>query len=195
MPVLKNPKHEAFVANLLKGMTQGPAYIAAGYRAEGHAAEACANKLLKNAEVAARLAELQAAVTEKAVERTAITKERVLDELGKLGFSNMLDYVSPRDDGLVHIDLSALTRDQAAAIQEVTIDQYEEGEGDEAKTVNKVKFKLSDKRAALVEIGKHLGMFKDKLEITGKDGGAIKTEDVGARELARRLAMTLARGA
>lgn len=32
-------------------------------------------------------------------------------------------------------------------------------------------------------------------ELTGKDGGPLQTEDVGARELARRLAFIIAKGA
>jgi phage terminase small subunit len=32
---------------------------------------------------------------------------------------------------------------------------------------------LSDKRAALVDIGKHLGMFKEKVEMTGAEGGPL----------------------
>jgi phage terminase small subunit len=36
--------------------------------------------------------------------------------------------------------------------------------------------KMHDKAAALVNVGKHLGMFKDRVEHTGADGGPIKTE-------------------
>ena len=46
-------------------------------------------------------------------------------------------------------DLSTLTREQAAAVREVSVDD------------RKVRFKLYDKRAALVDLGKHLGAFKE----------------------------------
>jgi phage terminase small subunit len=36
--------------------------------------------------------------------------------------------------------------------------------------------RLWDKRAALVDLGKHLGMFKERVELTGKDGNAIEIE-------------------
>jgi phage terminase small subunit len=39
--------------------------------------------------------------------------------------------------------------------------------------VRRVKFKLCDKRAALVDLGKHLGMFKDKIERSGRGGGPV----------------------
>lgn len=50
------------------------------------------------------------------------------------------------------------------------------------------------KRAALVDLGKHLGMFKDRVEHTGKDGGPI---EVAASPLdqARRVAFLLAKAA
>ena len=88
----------------------------------------------------------------------------ILHELAKIGFSNMLDYVSITNGGDLITDFSALTKDQAAAISEVTIETYTEGRGEDAEEVKRVKFKLSDKRAALVDMGRHLGMFKDKIE-------------------------------
>ena len=74
------------------------------------------------------------------------------------------------------VDLSTLTRDQAAAIQEVTVEDYKDGRGENARDVRRVKVKLSDKRAALVDMGRHLGMFKELHERSGKDGGPIKVE-------------------
>lgn len=44
---------------------------------------------------------------------------------------------------------------------------YVEGRGGNAREVKRVKFKLADKRAALVDIGRHLGMFKDRLDLSG----------------------------
>ena len=75
------------------------------------------------------------------------------------------------------VDLSTLTRDQAAAIQEVTIEDYRDGRGADARDVRRVKVKLLDKRAALAEMGKHLGMFKELHEHSGKNGGPIKLRD------------------
>lgn len=44
-------------------------------------------------------------------------------------------------------------------------------------------------------IGKHLGMFKEVHEHTGKDGGPIQTEDLTETEIARRIAFTLTKAA
>ena len=38
-------------------------------------------------------------------------------------------------------------------------------------------------------------MFKDKVELTGKDGGPIQTEELSQTEIARRIAFTLASAA
>jgi hypothetical protein len=47
-----------------------------------------------------------------------------------------------------------------------------------------VKFKLSDKRAALVDIGKHLGMFKDK-DDDGKDAPTVVQVVVNGIDMSR----------
>jgi phage terminase large subunit-like protein len=73
---------------------------------------------------------IEAKATERAIERLAVTKENVLAELAKLGFANMLDYVQPTAEGDVVVDLSALDRDKAAAVQEVVVDTYQEGRGE-----------------------------------------------------------------
>ena len=107
---------------------------------------------------------------EKRSKRTEITAEAVLAELGKIGFANMLDYVRIGSDGDPFIDLSELTREQAAAISEATVEDFTDGRGEDSRNVRKVKIKLSDKKSALETIGKHLGMFVDisKVEVTQK---------------------------
>jgi hypothetical protein len=70
MPPLDNIKWERFCQNIVRGVnengqkvTQGTAYITAGYNAkdagkEGGSAEACASKLLKRSKIENRIAEL-----------------------------------------------------------------------------------------------------------------------------------------
>ena len=59
MEILQNARHERFAQNKAKGMSIGPAYTAAGYKATGHSAEVSGARLLKNVEVRNRIAELQ----------------------------------------------------------------------------------------------------------------------------------------
>lgn len=140
------------------------AAIEAGY-AEKHARVA-ASRLLTKDNVKKLIDEL---IAERA-KRLDVTADKVLQELSRLAFSNMLDYVKPQPDGSAYIDLSKLTREQAAAIQELIIDEYTDGSGEEARPVKRVRFKLSDKRASLELLGKHLKLFTDKVEHSGQIG-------------------------
>jgi hypothetical protein len=54
--------------------------------------------------------------------------EKVLRELSLIGFANMQDYITIDGDGCARIDLWQLSRDQAAAIQEITVEDTE-GDG------------------------------------------------------------------
>lgn len=164
-----NPKQERFVAEYLIDLNATQAAIRAGYSAKSAAEQA--SRLLINVKVAKAVEAAQAARSA----RTEITQDRVLKELAKLGFANMQDYMSVTQEGEPFADLSKLTRDQAAAITEFTVEDFTEGRGDDARDVRRVKFKLADKRAALVDIGKHLGMFKDKVELSGAGGGPVET--------------------
>ncbi len=77
MAVLRNARHERFAQNKAKGMSIGPAYTAAGYKATGHSAEVSGARLLKNVEVQARIAELQ----NRAAEKTGYTIVKATEEL------------------------------------------------------------------------------------------------------------------
>ncbi len=141
------------------------AAINAGYSPK--TAQEQSSRLLSNAIVSAEIEKRCA----RRRERSEITAERVIGELAKLSFANMQDYITVTEEGEAFVDLSELDRDRAAAIQEITVDHYTEGRGDEKKYVKKTKFRLSDKRAALELLGKHLGVFeptdvrkKDRLE-------------------------------
>ncbi len=124
------------------------------------------SRLLKDVEVQARIAQL---VAEKA-QKLDISAEKVLGELAKMGFANMLDYMRVDEDGEFVVDFSKLTREQAAAIQEYTVDATG-GTGDgERKVVMRTRFKLADKARSLELLGQHLKLFTEKIEVTGLEG-------------------------
>lgn len=155
-------KQQRFVEEYLIDLNATQAATRAGYSAK--TAEQQGHRLLRNARVQAEIAVGQ----EKLSERAGITQERVLAELGLIGFSNMSDYMRTGPDGDPYLDFSQLTREQAAALVEVTVEDFKDGRGEDARDVRRVKFKLADKRAALVDIGRHLGMFKDRVEHSGE---------------------------
>lgn len=79
MAILKNSRWEYFAHQVGKGAKPVDAYIAAGYSKGG--ADQAASKLLKNAEIKARIAEIQATVVAMAVEKTSVDKAWVMNEL------------------------------------------------------------------------------------------------------------------
>jgi phage terminase small subunit len=163
MKVLSNAKHEAVARALIADPKSvgWRAYKSVYPKCSRHAAETGYTRLSKNAAFAARLDELQAAAAEGAV----ATWREVLEELTRIGLANMADYVG-KDD--IPLSVQKLTRDQAAAIQEYTVEQYVEGNGDNAKTVKRIKIKLANKRDALVDLGRHHKLFTDKHELNAK---------------------------
>lgn len=168
-------KQRRFAEEYIVDLNASQAAIRAGYSEK--TAGQIGSRLLKNVEVQEAVKKAK----EKRAKRLEITQDRVLTEMAKLAFSNMLDYVSIVSDGAAVVDLSALTEDQAAAIKEITVEEYKEGGGDDARDVKRVKLKLADKKPALESLGHHLGMFKRKVELTGENGGPIQHEDVTGR--------------
>jgi Terminase small subunit len=90
MPVLPNPRHEAFAQAIFSGIvgakggahSQAEAYRRAGYHVtSGNSARACASRLLTFANgIAERVRELQ----EEAAERAAETADKCVQELNQL---------------------------------------------------------------------------------------------------------------
>lgn len=182
------PKQARFVDEYLIDLNATQAAIRAGYSAK--TAEQQGPRLLGNVGVAEAIAKRQARVAAK----LEITQERVIEELAKVGFANMADYMKSGPDGDPYLDFSQLTRDQAAALSEVTVEDFKDGRGEDARDVRRVKFKLADKLSALEKIGKHLGLFKDRVELSGPNGGPVQIDDVSADEAKRKLAALIATG-
>ena len=166
MPALKDARKEAFALAVARGMTQQDAYdkIWRGERRKGSTAVA-ASKQARLPAVANRIAEIQ----QQIVVKTDISAQRVLEELAKIGFASYGDFLKIDEFGRSTVDVKSLTKDQLAAISEMEIVTKDDGS-------QRIKVKLHDKRAALMDIGKHLGMFRDKVEISGPDGGAIQVK-------------------
>jgi len=96
--------------------------------------------------------------------RYELSAERIVQELCNFAFSNIQDYVRIDSKGGLHVDLSDITRDQAAAIQEITTEKYPENRKKlwNARNVKSVRFKLSGKVRSLELLIKYLKMFGGK---------------------------------
>ena len=178
MPALKNARRERFCQEISNGKPLEVAHGLAGYVADRRNA---ANLRNRN-DIARRITELlekreaiDTAVTAKAMEKLAITKEAILSELAKIAFANMQDYMKVGPDGAPTLNFKDLTRDQAAALVEITVEEFRDGRTD-AREVRRVKFKLGDKKGALVDLGKHFGMFIERHEI-GEPGEFARMSD------------------
>jgi phage terminase small subunit len=167
MPILRNARHEAFAQALVSGKSLGDANVLAGYK-NGNRKAAWITR--QNPKIAARILELteeklagEKLGRERAQVKFDVSAETVIGELARIGFANMQDYLTVGPDGEPRFNYAGITRDQAAALQEMVIEEFMDGRGDAARRVRRIKFKLADKRAALVDLGKHLGIFADPI--------------------------------
>lgn len=142
------PKQERFCEEYLIDLNATQAAIRAGYSANTAREQGAQN--LSKLNIQEKIAELKA----ERSKRTEITQDRVVKELAAMAFANVTDYARV-EGGLVFITPTAeLTPTQQAAI--VGIKQTQAG----------IEIKLSKDRA-LEMLGRHLGMFNDKLELSG----------------------------
>lgn len=121
-------------------------------------------------------------------ERFSISRERIQHELATVGFANILDYVEiDEETGETRTKmLNELTRDQAAAIQEYSLMPVEklDPETGETKVVKVLsKIKLFDKRSALVDLGKTIGMFNEKMQLSIAPGTDEERAEVPLNQL------------
>jgi hypothetical protein len=110
--------------------------------------------------VRARVDELIATAAEKA----GVNIERVINELARIGSADIRQVVDWGPGSVTVKDSASIGDDAAAAVAEV------------GKTAHGIKVKLHDKVGALEKLGRHLGMFKDRVEVGGEGGGPIKVD-------------------
>jgi len=112
-------------------------------------AAAAGARLLRNVKVSAYIQER----TEERQERTEVTQDRVVRELAAIAFARATDYAEV-EVGCVRIkNTDELTDEQVRAIAGI-----KEG-------ANGIEIKLNDKEKALELLGRHLGMWNDKVDI------------------------------
>jgi phage terminase small subunit len=161
MAPLTNPRHEAFAQGVAKGLSADEAYQAAGYKPN----RGNAIRLKANESIAARIE----AIVKAGAARAEIDIARTLKEMVRLGTSDIRRLFD--GNGALR-PLHDLDDDTAAAIASVeVITKRLPGIGDDPPEIEYVhKIKMWDKNSALEKIGKHLGMFIDRLDHTSSDG-------------------------
>lgn len=109
--------------------------------------------------------------------RTEITADRVVEELARVAFFDLRRVFRP--NGTL-IPVAELPEDVSAALVSVDLATVAKGEG---AVEHIAKIKTADKLRALEALARHLGMFRDRVEVSGPEGGPIQTTrsfDIGS---------------
>lgn len=143
-------KQKLFCEEYLIDLNATQAAIRAGYSPDTAKAIGCEN--LTKPDIRTRI---DRAMAERS-KRTGVNADRVIQELAKIAFVNATEVIDPKT---ATVKEDALPED-TAAIQSVKVKTFGE-DGLERE------IKMADKLRALEMLGRHLGMFKDKLELSG----------------------------
>ena len=143
-------KQKRFIEEYLIDLNATQAAIRAGYSPD--TAQQTGSENLSKPVIRAQI---DRAIAERS-KRTGVNAERVVQELAKIAFVNAAEVIDPKT---ATVKEDALPED-TAAIQSVKVKTFGE-DGLERE------IKMADKLKALELLGKHLGMFKDRIELSG----------------------------
>ena len=161
-------KQVRFVDEYLVDFNATQAAIRAGYKAK--TAHVIGAENLRKPKIAEEIARRQKDLQR----RTEVTQERVVKELARIAFANIADYI--------HVETQTRTKDDGTEVtyQTVMFNETQELSADQRaalavvkQSVNGFELKLHDKIKALELLGRHIGMFNDKLSLSGTDGGPL----------------------
>lgn len=160
----REPRIEVFVRHYLVDMNAARAARAAGYAAEW--SKTRAKELLQDPDVQALLEERRA----RMLELLDIKLEDVLRELSRLAFSNIGHVATWDGRTVVALDQGDIPEDALPAIKEIV--RLPDGS---------MRIKMHDKTAALLALGKHLGL-KDtsRLDHAVADGAPLAVRLIAA---------------
>ena len=168
-------KRKRFVEEYLIDLNATQAAIRAGYSPKTAMTTAYLTK--QEPEVAAEIARRQ----KELMENLGLSQERVLREYLKLAYANILDFCSVKTERI----LVGYTKDGEPISEVKNIvtfrDDFDELPDSLISAISEIsespsaglKIKLHDKQKALDSLAKHLGLFVDRVEMSGKDGGPI----------------------
>ena len=161
-------KQIRFVDEYIVDFNATQAAIRAGYKAK--TAHVIGAENLRKPKIAEEIARRQKDLQR----RTEVTQERVVKELARIAFANIADYI--------HVETQTRTKDDGSEVtyQTVMFNETQELSADQRaalavvkQSVNGFELKLHDKIKALELLGRHIGMFNDKLSLSGTDGGPL----------------------
>lgn len=156
-------KQKIFTDEYLIDLNATRAYKVAYPRVKNdETAAAAAARLLKNVKVVTYIEKRM----QDRQKRTEVTQDRVIEELAAIAFARATDFAQIVNGNVVLTDTADLTESQIKAIAGIKEGKFG------------IELKLNDKEKALELLGRHLGMFKDKLEVSGLDEEKNKLDDI-----------------
>lgn len=167
-------KQKIFVDEYLIDLNATRAYKAAYPKVKNDSTAAAAGaRLLRNVKVQNYI---EKRIQERA-QRTEVTQDKVVQELAKIAFSKGTDFVQvvmkTGYRSLVDEEGNVIGREpyEYQAVEIVNTDEIPEDSQAAIAGIkqgaNGIEIKLNDKVKALELLGRHLGMFNDKLEVSG----------------------------
>ena len=178
------PKQQAFIREYLVDLNASAAYRRAGYTSGN--ANVTGPRLLANVRIQAELARHMAARSEK----VELTAEQVLREIKTAAFLDPLQLFA--EDGTL-LPLSRMPEAARRAIAGLEVEELYDGRGEDRRMIGYLKkIKLVSKEGTLTLAGRHLGMFVDKRELSGPNGGPIPMVAYDLSRLSDADLMTLA---
>lgn len=145
-------KQKRFVEEYLIDLNATQAAIRAGYSAK--TANEQGARLLVNVSIQKAISRAMTARSN----RTNISQERVVNELAKIAFLNINDIIDQHGNLKENV-----SRDDMAGIEWIRSKGIETENG----YVRETEFRVTSKLKALELLGRHLGMFTDRVELSG----------------------------
>lgn len=157
-------KQKRFVEEYLIDLNAAQAAIRAGYSPK--AAYSIGSENLRKPEIRACI---EKAMAERS-KRTGINQDRIIEELAKIALLNPKNLINFEEATVKE----EATEEDLAAISSIRVKCFptKDGEGIEREV------KMYDKAKALELLGRHLGMFKDKVEVSGLEEEKKKLDDI-----------------
>lgn len=159
----KQSKQDLFVEEYLIDLNATQAAIRAGYSVK--TANEQGARLLANVSVQTKIAK---AMAERS-KRTGVNQDRVVLELAKIAFVNPSELIDTSTGEV----LPGASPDDLACIQSVKVKKTTKGKN----LIEEREVRVHDKMKALELLGKHLGMWNDKIDVNVAIPVVISGED------------------
>lgn len=174
-----NERQKMFAKEYIIDLNATQAAVRAGYSEK--TARSQGQRLLTNVDIQERIQKEMS----KRSKRTEITADNVLNELAHIAFDDIKEYLSFRTGKAV----TGYDDDGEPIVDFTQIIEMKDSDDIDTRNIQEIsmspkdgfKFKLHDKQKALVDLGKHLRLFTERIEQTGNMNVTF-VDDIGGEE-------------